>query len=734
MGHSSIGTHHWLLAHLLAGRGWYVHLLSCGRQQQAPAGRRRRQTETAVVEQLTQSGIGWSTLERFEPSAFVRAPGCFGFPNLRLSEYVSHALEQLHARHRFDLVEFADWGGLGFRSLQARRMGLAFTDLLMLVRLHGSSQWRRDGNRQWIRDLVDLEQDYLERYSFEHADFQVSSCRSQLEHAREVGWAVRSDAQVSPFPFPEPTCVPSDRPRDGTPELVFFGRLETRKGLEVFLQAVQQLPPTVRVTFLGQPGSLSCGTPVMNHVKARLRGRPWTALTEYNREQALRYLAAGHRLAVIPSLLDDTPFALLECLSNGIPFCAARVGGIAELVSDPEARERLLFDPTPRDLLRCLRGVLDPGSSDPRPLLARCQEQTDGPRINEQIADDYLRFLATERPDTSPKRQRRDCLIPTLALRACEQLLDAEPPPPSLVTVGVAYHNHGDYLPQALASLAAQTYPHLEVIVINDGSTDPRAQQVFAEQQARYPQFRFLTQENAGIGATRNRALAEAHGNFFLTLDADNLACPNMVERFVAAMHHNPDLSAITCFYLAFRTEEELRRHVFPYAYRPTGGPHVLAADRNVYGDASALFRTKALRAVGGYEIDRDSSWEDQELFIKLVNAGHRIDVLPDYLFCYRHLDSGWSKVTNNYLNHQRAIRQMLQAGPLPTAERIALWSALLGMQKRNLYLHQVLKSLRFRIADGIEALFHVSPRLKNGIRWLLRSGEKLVSLLRRGS
>ena len=53
------------------------------------------------------------------------------------------------------------------------------------------------------------------------------------------------------------------------------------------------------------------------------------------------------------------------------------------------------------------------------------------------------------------------------------------------------------------------------------------------------------------------------------------------------------------------------------------GGPHVLSCFENVYGDTNAILRTSALRAVGGYENDRGSPWEDWMTFVKLYNAGH---------------------------------------------------------------------------------------------------------------
>ena len=160
-----------------------------------------------------------------------------------------------------------------------------------------------------------------------------------------------------------------------------------------------------------------------------------------------------------------------------------------------------------------------------------------------------------------------------------------------LVTVCVAFYNLGAYLPETLASLAAQTYSKLEVLVINDGSTDAASIGVFEEQQQLYPQFRFVNQANAGVSATRNRGLAEAKGEYLIFVDADNIAAPEMVERFVAGIRGRPDVSALSCYFLAFRETAGIAKGSFCYAYRPTGGSHVMGSIQNVYGDANSIFR-----------------------------------------------------------------------------------------------------------------------------------------------
>ncbi len=281
--------------------------------------------------------------------------------------------------------------------------------------------------------------------------------------------------------------------------------------------------------------------------------------------------------------------------------------------------------------------------------------------------------------------------------------LDVAPP---LVSICVPYFNLPHTLPETLASLAEQTHPRLDVLVIDDGSTQPEARHVFETMQRQYPQFRFLRQKNAGIGTTRNRGLTEARGSFFLPFDADNVARPELVACLVQAMLRREEVAALTCYFLAFETSDDLRQGHFLHAYRPTGGPHLLACLRNVYGDATALYRTDALRAIGGYEPDRDSSFEDWEAFVKLVHAGHRIDVVPEHLFYYRQLPTGFSRVTNPFANQQRIVRQFRSLERLSLPDRELLWELLIGMHQRLEQFTTPKRSLPVRVAKRLHRIW----------------------------
>ncbi len=283
-----------------------------------------------------------------------------------------------------------------------------------------------------------------------------------------------------------------------------------------------------------------------------------------------------------------------------------------------------------------------------------------------------------------------------------------------LATIGIAHYNLGAHLPAALDSLAAQTYPALDVVVIDDGSTDAASRDVFDRMEREHPTFRFVRQANAGIGATRNRCLELACGEFFLPMDADNVARPDMVERFVTAIRCNPQFAAMSCYFLAFDESHPAPAGDFLFALRPVGGPYAAAAVRNVYGDANAIFRTEVFRAAGGYGTDRGTSCEDWEAFVRLVQAGGKIGVVPDHLFYYRHRAGGFSRVTNWYANHQRVLRQFATADHLPPGEAAVLWAALVGFQQESLRLADVRRAWRYRVAD----------RIAGWVRWMTgRSG-----------
>jgi O-antigen biosynthesis protein len=656
-----IGTHNWLLADTLADAGWSVHILYCAEIADPAQLTRCRQL-------LNAKGIALWHLDEFaKPADDTVECGLTGWID-KHSMHIRRAIEQLDAAHHFDLLEFAEWSGYGFRTIQAHAIDNALPNTRIIVKLHSSSQWCRDGNRAWLGGCDDLIRDYFERYSFENADHQFSPSQYMLDYADSIGWDVRHDARVVPNCFPA-SAPKTNKPQAGIPELVFFGRLEARKGLKVFLEMAQSLPASVPLTFLGKETPID-GIPAGQYIAKMLGDRPFKLHANFDRDQAMEYLSGPNRVAIMPSLIENYPYTVIECAANGIPFLASNVGGIPEIVADSDLQHSLLFNPTPRSLRGTVDGYLATDQATRSHYVSRMHELCDSTKNREMACREYSQLL----PQTSAP------FISTNLERA-PQVSTRENP---LVSITVPYFNLGSLLPDTLASIAAQDYPNTEVIVVNDGSTDEYALKVWDKMQVKYPHFRFVTQTNQGLGAARNTGLELAKGEFFLPMDADNIGRPDMVSRFVEALQRNPDIDVVTSFFLAFEETADIAERKFSYAYRPCGGPYVAAALRNVYGDANGMSRTASLRSVGGYETEKHTTCEDWELYVKMTRLGHRIDVVPEYLFYYRYRPTSLLRTTDSMLNRRRVLRQFFPSTELPAAEQIGLWTALASFDDQN--------------------------------------------------
>lgn len=106
-----------------------------------------------------------------------------------------------------------------------------------------------------------------------------------------------------------------------------------------------------------------------------------------------------------------------------------------------------------------------------------------------------------------------------------------------LVTVIIPVYNYANYIAATLDSVFAQTYRPMEVIVVDDGSTDNSAEIVRG-----YPEVQYFYQSNQGVSVARNVAIAAAKGEFIAFLDADDLWKPEKLNVQIAYMLENPDI------------------------------------------------------------------------------------------------------------------------------------------------------------------------------------------------
>jgi hypothetical protein len=286
--------------------------------------------------------------------------------------------------------------------------------------------------------------DYAERLSVRTTDVLWSPSRYLLDWARAKGFALPEQTFVQQYSIPSLPRPPGVSGRTAPPkEIVFFARLEDRKGLALFCDAIQLLADelaerAIGVTFLGTP-QICRGLPAMKYIAQRSSRWPLTVrtVTDRGQPQALEYLLEGDTLAVMPSPADNSPCTVYEALRWGVPFLAARTGGIPELIH-PDDQAEVLFDYSAAALRDALFTVVNDGGFVARPAVS--QEET-----RKVLVGMHERW---------------------------EDLRGPEPPPPQLSgwAAAIVDHQPGADLDATLDALA--TCPFIRRVIVLDRAGD----------------------------------------------------------------------------------------------------------------------------------------------------------------------------------------------------------------------------------------------------------------------
>lgn len=223
------------------------------------------------------------------------------------------------------------------------------------------------------------------------------------------------------------------------------------------------------------------------------------------------------------------------------------------------------------------------------------------------------------------------------------------------VTVLLPVHNGGRFLLPAVESVLGQTHRDLELLVIDDGSTDGAVDGVA---RITDPRVRVLRQENQGLVASLNRGLAEARHELVARMDADDLCHPDRLLLQVDFLTTHPAVAAVGCCYEV--VDEHGRAITDVHAAASGSYQRRRLYFRNLLPHAGMTFRRDVVLRAGGYRAVGPA--EDYDLWTRLAST-HTVAALPDRLLRYRETTTGISQqAAERQREAHRLVREQLHA------------------------------------------------------------------------
>ncbi len=220
---------------------------------------------------------------------------------------------------------------------------------------------------------------------------------------------------------------------------------------------------------------------------------------------------------------------------------------------------------------------------------------------------------------------------------------------PRISAVVPCYNAHR-YLAETLASVRAQTYPHVEIVLVDDGSNDPATLAFLADLP---PDIKFVRKPNGGLSSARNAGFAAASGLYVLPLDADDQIAPDMLARCAAILDADPAVDFVHTQIDVFGDERGVVRKTWNRFEQ-------LATNQLPY---CMLMRKSAWVKIGGYDETMREGYEDWEFNLRLSKAGLTGVALAAPLFRYRRLATGMLRSVSQQ-RHARLWREMRRKHP----------------------------------------------------------------------
>lgn len=243
------------------------------------------------------------------------------------------------------------------------------------------------------------------------------------------------------------------------------------------------------------------------------------------------------------------------------------------------------------------------------------------------------------------------------------------------IDIIIPVYNREGWLAQSLSSVVAQTYPHWELFIVDDGSTDG-TQQICAQWAARDPRIQWVSQARSGVSAARNRGVAMGQAPWVAFLDSDDQWKPEKLKRQVQQILESPDLRFFHCDEIWIRNGVRVNPHK---KHKKSGGQLFLKSlPLCCISPSAALIHRGLFEELGGFREDF-TVCEDYDLWLK-VTERDEVGFLDEALVVKQGGHSDQLSRQMHSMDHYRcwSLMNTLERGRITEEQRQAVIKILL--------------------------------------------------------
>jgi GT2 family glycosyltransferase len=254
-----------------------------------------------------------------------------------------------------------------------------------------------------------------------------------------------------------------------------------------------------------------------------------------------------------------------------------------------------------------------------------------------------------------------------------------------LLSIIIPHYNGAHYLPPCFNALRAQTYPHIEIILVDNGSVDESISQTRRD----YPEIIVMELgQNLGLTGAINRGIARARGDIIIPLNNDTEVAPRWAEALVEALHRHPDAGIVASKMLLFDRRDTI--HSAGDGFGNNGIPinrgvwqkdmGQFDSDTYIFGGCggAVAYRRTMLNEIGLFDEDLFMYMEDVDLNWRAQLAGYRTVFVPQAVV-YHHLSATGGGVIASYYTGRNTIFMLTKDLPASIFRRH--WRAIIGAQ-----------------------------------------------------